>query len=248
MTESKGVKFSSVLKSGGKSAFRTYRELYYGQAGWGRVVKGEILDLLIGGLPGGLGLLLRSRLYRGRFASAGRSVFFGRHLTLRHAHKIRLGQGVVIDDSGVLDAKGEGNKGIVLGDGVYIGRNTIIYCKNGDIQIGDNVNISANCQVLSSNRLTIGSDTVIGAFSYLLSGGEYDYADKVRTFSQQSGMGTKGELVVGSNCWIGAGVIVLDAASIGDHCVIGAGAVVTKPIPPHSLAVGIPARVVKSIG
>ena len=63
-------------------------------------------------------------------------MFFGRHLTLRHAHKIRLGQGVVIDDNGVLDAKGDGNRGIVLGNRVYVGRNTIIYCKNGDIHIG----------------------------------------------------------------------------------------------------------------
>ena len=60
-------------------------------------------------------------------------------------------------------------------------------------------------------------------------------------------METKGELTIGNNCWLGARVTVLDAASIGDHSVIGAGAVVAKPIPGDSLAVGVPARVVKSI-
>ena len=45
----------------------------------------------------------------------------------------------------------------------------------------------------------------------------------------------------------GAHVTVVDGASVGDHCVVGAGAVVTKPLPPNSLAVGVPARVVRSI-
>ena len=88
---------------------------------------------------------------------------------------------------------------------------------------------------------------MVGAFSYFLSGGEYDYQDRSLKFSEQSGTGTKGELKIGPNCWIGAAVIVLDAANVGGHCVIAAGAVVTKPIPPDSLAVGVPARVLKSI-
>jgi len=66
-------------------------------------------------------------------------------------------------------------------------------------------------------------------------------------FCDQSGMKTKGELVVGENCWLGARVTVLDGASIGNHCVIGAGAVVTRPIPPDTLALGVPARIVKSL-
>ena len=60
-------------------------------------------------------------------------------------------------------------------------------------------------------------------------------------------MKTKGELVIGNNCWLGARVTVIDAACIGDHCVIGAGSVVTRPIPSNSLAFGVPASVKKSI-
>ncbi|MBN1672979.1 MAG: hypothetical protein JXR37_18180 [Kiritimatiellae bacterium] len=60
-------------------------------------------------------------------------------------------------------------------------------------------------------------------------------------------METKGPLTIGPNCWLGARVTVLDAANIGERCVIGAGAVVTKPIPPDSVAVGIPAKVVKTL-
>ncbi len=51
---------------------------------------------------------------------------------------------------------------------------------------------------------------------------------------------------VGANCFIGARAIVMPGVRIGDHCVIGAGAIVTRDIPAHSLAVGNPARVIRS--
>ena len=180
------------------------------------------------------------------FKSIGKKVFIGRNVTFRHSRKTTLGSHVILDDNCVIDAKGESNRGISIGDGVYIGRNTILYCKNGDMEIGPKVNISANCIVMSSNQLSIGEGTTIGALCHFLSGGEYDYKDQT-PFCEQRAVGTRGPLTIGRNCWIGTGVKVLDAACIGDHCVIGAGSVVTKPIPPNSLAVGVPARVIRSI-
>ena len=50
---------------------------------------------------------------------------------------------------------------------------------------------------------------------------------------------------VGSNCWLGEGVIVMPGVTIGDGCVIGAHSVVNKDIPPACIAVGSPAKVVK---
>jgi acetyltransferase-like isoleucine patch superfamily enzyme len=47
--------------------------------------------------------------------------------------------------------------------------------------------------------------------------------------------------------WIGAGAIVLDGVTVGKHAVVGAGAVVTSDIPPHALAVGAPARVIRDM-
>ncbi|MFH0879427.1 MAG: acyltransferase [Lentisphaerota bacterium] len=246
MSENQNFKVKDLSGPASLSAFAAYREMYYGRQPLGRVILSELIITLLGGIGGALGLLLRSKAYPLLFASCGRKVVFGRNITLRHSHKIRIGQGVIIDDNCVLDAKGADNAGIVLGDQVYIGRNTIIYCKNGDITIGDRVNLSSNCQVYSSNKLAFEPDTMVGAYSYFLSGGAYDLSDPT-PFSRQSGMSAKGDLTIGENCWIAARVTVLNAACIGKHCVVGAGAVVTKPIPANSVAVGVPAKVVKNL-
>lgn len=55
-------------------------------------------------------------------------------------------------------------------------------------------------------------------------------------------------IVIEDDVWLGAGVIVLPEVTIGEGAVIGAGAVVTKDIPPHSVAVGNPAKVIKKVG
>ncbi len=86
-------------------------------------------------VPGALGLVLRKMLYPALLGSCGRNVVFGQNVVLRHPHKIRIGDNVVVDDNCLLDAKGESNKGIAIGSGVFIGRNTILSCKNGDIEI-----------------------------------------------------------------------------------------------------------------
>jgi maltose O-acetyltransferase len=54
-------------------------------------------------------------------------------------------------------------------------------------------------------------------------------------------------VVIGEHCWIGGHVTICPGVTIGDRSVIGAGAVVTKDIPPDTLAVGNPARVVKRL-
>ena len=238
-------KLKTVL-SGGGSAAKKYFALTYGPMPRWKAWLMELVTFLFSGTPGALGLFLRSRLYRPFFGACGRKVVIGRHVTLRHPSKIFLGDGVVLDDRSTLDAKGSSNRGIRLGNGVFVGRNTTVYCKNGDVSIADNASLSANVIVFSSNDLTIGEGTMVGSFSYLLSGGEYDYASPV-PFCRQSGMVTKGPLSIGRDCWLGAHVTVLDAASVGDRSVVAAGAVVASPIPPRSLAMGVPAKVRKSL-
>ena len=239
-------KFGGFFPEGFKGGAGKYRAFAWGDLPWHRALWAELVTSLTGSIPGAPGLFLRRRLYPTLLGACGRGVVFGRNVTLRHPHKIRLGDRVVVDDNVVLDAKGETNAGILLGDRVFLGRNTILSCKNGDIELGEGVNVSTNCQLTSARRLAIGAFSVIGSFSYFVSGGAYDYTSPV-PFSQQEGSFGMRETITGRNCWFGAHVTVTDKARIGEHCVLGAGAVVTGEIPANSVAVGAPARVVRTL-
>ena len=165
------------LRGGGGSPVRKYLDVTYGPMPVWKALAMEIVTGLLSGLPGAFGIFLRGKLYRPFFGAFGRGVVIGRHVAFRHPGKIFIGDGVVLDDRSVIDAKGDGNAGVRLGDRVFVGRGTTVYCKGGDVEIGDDASLSANCIAFSSNRLVIGRGTMVGSFSYLLSGGEYDPDD-----------------------------------------------------------------------
>lgn len=224
--------------------WQQYAALTLGKTDGLSLLKYELIMLFCNGLPGALGLYLRSKLYPSLLGKVGSNVVFGRGITLRHPDKICLGSNVIIDDYCVLDAKGSEYSSITIGDGVFIGRNSIIYCKDGSIDIQSRANISANCQIFSNKKLVIGKGTLIAAYSYLMSGGRYEYRSAV-PLADQDGY-SKGPTLIGANCWLGAKSVVLDGVSIGDNTVIGAGAVVTKDIAADEIAFGTPAQVIDS--
>ena len=106
--------------------------------------------LLSAWVPGALGLFLRSKLYPLILGRVGRNVAFGCNVVLRHPHKIEIDDNVVIDDQCCLDAKGTTNRGISIKRGVFLGRNTILSCKNGDIVLDEDANIGFNVEVFSA--------------------------------------------------------------------------------------------------
>ncbi|MEW5901180.1 MAG: acyltransferase, partial [Acidobacteriota bacterium] len=187
---------------------------------------------------------LRKLFYPSLLASVGKGVVFGRNITLRHPHKIFLGANCFIDDNAVLDAKGEKNRGLRLGDNVYVGRNTILSCKEGSISIGDFSNLSANCSLLSETEIKLGRYCFLAGHCYLVAGGNHSFDDLSKPIMLQPSL-SKGGIQIGDDVWLGAGVIVLDGVSIGRGTVVGAGAVVTQPLPEFSVAVGSPAQKIR---
>jgi acetyltransferase-like isoleucine patch superfamily enzyme len=224
-----------------RSAREKYSALVVGKPGWGALVKHELVTLIAQGVPGALGFVLRKALYPTLLGRCGHNVVFGQNVVLRHPHKIEIGDNVVVDDNCLLDAKGESNRGIRIGSGAFLGRNTILSCKNGDIELAANANIGFNCELFSASRVEVGEGTLLAAYCYLI-GGDHDVADSSRTVLEQ-GRVSRG-VTVGAGAWLGAGVKVLDGVHIGDRAVIGAGAVVRTDIPDGVTAVGIPARIV----
>jgi acetyltransferase-like isoleucine patch superfamily enzyme len=236
-------KAQEQLFAPGKSSRAKYAELVVGRPGVGALLKYELIVTLAQSWPGALGLALRKLLYPMLLGSCGRNVIFGQHVVLRHPHKIHIGSNVVIDDNCLVDAKGESNRGIRIGDGVFVGRNTILSCKNGDIELADAANLGFNCEVFSASRVTIGRGVLMAAYSYVI-GGDHDFSDSSKSVLEQSR--TSAGVMVGDGVWLGAGAKILDGVSIGEGAVIGAGAVVRENVPASAIAVGIPARVVGS--
>jgi acetyltransferase-like isoleucine patch superfamily enzyme len=153
-----------------------YAQLVVGRPGWPALIKHELITLAAQGVPGALGLALRQQLYPALLGRCGRGVVFGQNVVLRHPARIRIGDDVVIDDNCLLDAKGTTNEGITIGNGVFVGRNTILSCKNGNIRIGDGANIGFNCELFSASEVRIGRDTLIAAYAYVI-GGDHDFSD-----------------------------------------------------------------------
>jgi acetyltransferase-like isoleucine patch superfamily enzyme len=223
------------------SSRQKYAALVIGRPGWGALLKYELVQQASQNVAGALGLALRKVMFPWLLGACGRNVIFGQNVVLRHPHKIRIGDDVVIDDNCLLDAKGTTNQGITIGSGVFVGRNSILSCKDGDITLGDRANVGFNCELFSASRVTIGKDTLIAAYCYLI-GGDHDVTDPSRPVLEQ-GRRSKG-IIVGDGAWLGAGAKILDGVTIGDRAIVGAGSVVRQPVPDGAVAVGVPARVI----
>jgi acetyltransferase-like isoleucine patch superfamily enzyme len=227
----------------GRSSRDKYAALVVGRPGLGALLKYEVIVTLSQACPGALGLALRKALYPALLAACGRNVVFGQNVVLRHPNRIQIGSDVVVDDNCLLDAKGTTNAGIRIGNGVFIGRNTILSCKNGDIELADRANLGFNCELFSASRVTIGAGVLMAAYSYVI-GGDHDFSDPSASVLSQTRVSAG--VHIGDGAWIGAGAKILDGVTIGSHAIVGAGAVVKDNIADHAIAVGIPARVVST--
>ena len=224
------------------SPLRSYQDLVVGSRSLGRLVLYELVMLVSSWVPGALGLLLRKLCYPLLLGAVGRGVVFGQGVVLRHPHKLRLGDGVTVDDLVVLDAKGAGNRGIDIGSGVFLGRGTILSCKDGDITLGDHANLGFHCEVFSGSSVTVGAHALFAAQVYLVGGGhEFEARDAAVVDQPRTSRG----IVLGDNVWLGTGAKVLDGIRIGSHAVVGANAVVTSDLPEGAIAAGVPARVLR---
>lgn len=235
------AKAQEQLFAPGTSARQKYAELVVGRPGLAALLKYEVVVMAAQWLPGAVGFALRKVLYPRLLGSCGRNVIFGQNVVLRHPHKIHIGNNVVVDDNCLLDAKGDTNDGIRIGSGVFVGRNTILSCKNGDIELADGANLGFNCEVFSASRVRIGARALLAAYCYVI-GGDHDFSDSTKAVLEQAR--TSAGVSIGDGVWMGAGAKILDGVSIGHHAIVGAGAVVRDDVPDYATAVGIPARVV----
>lgn len=134
---------------------------------------------------------------------------------------------------------------ISIGAHTRIHANAMLITYGGDIELGRNCSINPFCVLYGLGGLRIGNDVRIAAHTVIVPA-NHTFADLDVPICNQPE--TKEGVVIEDDVWIGAGCRILDGVRIGRGSVIGAGAVVTRSIPAMSVAVGVPARVIRSRG
>lgn len=206
----------------------------------------QSIQALFSWIPTVLGIALRGLAYRLILHMDGLAAIES-NVRLRFCSHIHLGRGAYLDEGVYLHA---------CPSGISIGANTLVM-HHAELHV-------YNFRSLPHAGITIGRDCLISEFNVLRGQGGITIGDRVytsphvqlaavdhvfndptRPFVDQ-GITARG-ITVEDDVWIGAGAIITDGVTLGRGCVIAAGAVVTSDIPPHTVAAGIPARVIKTI-
>lgn len=106
------------------------------------------------------------------------------------------------------------------------------------IKLGNNVFINSNCLAMARGGITIEDDVMLAGNVQLLSNNHDEYERQVLLCE---------EIVIKKGAWIGAGASILPGVTVGKYAIVGAGAIVTKDVPDYSVAVGVPAKIVKTL-
>lgn len=153
---------------------------------------------------------------------SGKNVYIGKHCALK------------------------GKSNIVLDDGVTVRPYAQIWSGGGTVRIGRGSEIGERCRISIANSLEIGEKVLLSPNVYITDC-DHEYRNIDVPVIEQ-GIVQKGQAVsIGDGSYIGINTVIVGNVKIGKHCVIGANSVVTKDVPDYSVAVGIPARVIKNI-
>jgi maltose O-acetyltransferase len=127
-----------------------------------------------------------------------------------------------------------------------------IYCDYGfNIKAGNNIYANFNLTVLDVCPVTIEDNVFMGPNVSIVTPVHPFLAKERALYKREDGVVTDKEygkpITIKHDCWIASNVTICGGVTIGECCVIGAGSVVTRDIPPHSLAAGNPAKVIRQI-
>ncbi|RIK40062.1 MAG: transferase [Chloroflexi bacterium] len=206
----------------------------------------ELVTSLLGWVPSLPGIAARGLAYRLILAADGTPAI-EQSVRIRFAENVRLGRNVFLDHGVYLHAC---PGGISIGDDSLVMHGSILHVynfrglPNAGITIGRRVIVGEMSVIRGQGGVTIGDDVLIAPQVQILAVDHVVQSARAPIMTQ--GLITEG-IVIEDGAWLGAGAIVTDGVRIGRNAVVGAGAVVTRDIPAGTVAVGVPARVVREI-
>lgn len=229
--------------------------------------KEYLLTTILGAIPNKPGNKLRHLFYRSIFGQIGTKVSIYSHVKLMGASNVEIGTQVIIKHGAYISARPQSR--IVIGNHAVIKDNVYLLSQveNATIVVQEKVRLDHHVDIRidaaspKPGYIEIGSGTYIGPYTCIggpgpvkigkdcliashcgIYGNNHNFSDPTHKINEQ-GLTCQG-ITIGDDCWLGTGVKVLDGVRISQGCVIGAGAVVTKDLPPYSIAVGMPAKII----
>lgn len=212
----------------------------------GRYVLEQTLFFLVGWIPTIVGVGIRGILYRLIMQMDGLAAV-DHGVRIRYANRIKLGQGVYIDQGSYLHGC---PKGIEIGENTIVMHGAILHVynfrdlPNSGIKIGKDSLIGEYSVIRGQGGVEIGNRVYTSPFTQIIAV-NHVFDDPNRPFTEQ-GITAKG-IIIEDDVWLGSGAIITDGIRIGKGAVVAAGAVVTKDVPPHSVVGGVPANIIKKI-
>ncbi len=198
-------------------------------------------------MPGPLSVIrqtlegLRLRWYRLRLGGLGQGCRIEPGVSLQYPGHIRIGDGTGIGRNVTLRANTERSPGIELGRGVSINDSVVINANRGQVTLGDRSWLGPFCLVYGNGGVTIGSNVLVAGHSSINTVSHSAERCDIPINEQPVAIDP---VVIEDDVWIGLNAVILQGVTIGRGTIVGAGAVVNKSIPPWSIAVGVPARVI----
>lgn len=191
-----------------------------------RAIGGKVNGEMVLGFYQRFASALLTRVVKSSFAD------FGRHSKI--APSLRL----------------SGAGSISVGSGVYVGAGSWLQVLGGEqssvaIRLGDRVSIAGSVTVSARNEVVI-EDAVIIARGVYISDHRHSWVDTSVPIKDQ-GICDIRPVRIGRGAWLGQNAVVMPGVTVGEGAVVGANSVVTKDVPPFSVVVGAPARVIRTV-
>jgi acetyltransferase-like isoleucine patch superfamily enzyme len=201
----------------------------------------ELLPFLLKEVPGKVGERLRAEWYGRILGNLGEGCRIGPGVTMLAPERIHLGESCSVEGEVHLDARGAG---IRVGAHTKICFGSFLTDENADghIHVGTHSYIGSHSIIYGNSGVEIGDD-VLAAPQMMIVPYQHIFASREKLIREQGGLQAK--VVVEDDVYLGMGVRVFYGVTIGRGAVVGAGSVVRKDIPPHAVAAGVPARIIR---
>ncbi len=186
---------------------------------------------------------LRVAVLRRRLHHLGVASRLDRRARFENPGRISIGDGCQLEAGVILRANTDAEPGISIAGSVSIKEYSLVNANSGSVSIGTRSWVGPYCLIYGNGGVQIGEDVLIAAHSSI------NTVSHVLT-DRDSPMNAPGiycnPVIIEDDVWIGLNCTILQGITVGRGTVIGAGAVVTRDLPPWSIAMGVPARVVGS--